>query len=422
MQPRVYLQNLSFDRLRMRTRRRSGKVALLLILVLGVTRSTAAQALLLEDFATMRNSGYAGVTLWDGGATPDQSSRVEFHDGDMRLRTDITRAGYQLWFFPLQSGPRYPYPSGYTQGWIKSGTWDRLINRMEFWIKCNDFVPTNPRQSMNIGTYVKPTNAGGDDQGSHYYHFLHPNLYANRWAKIMISWTPTHNRDFGLHNYPSNPSRTDLANFSYTTPVDYFDGLAPWYIAIASSATTPSPTNRFTCWVDDFYLLQKTGEPDAEVRSVTATYNGSAYELSWDGLMNSTLIYEIRYSTTSMKSNGFASGTSGGTRQAQNSAYPGLLWTSPPMPQAAGMYFAIKPATTSQFMEVYLPVYGQGPPPSCDANGDGVVNVADVQLAVNTALGTAPCTTDLDQNGRCDIVDVQRVVNAALGSACRIGP
>ncbi len=54
----------------------------------------------------------------------------------------------------------------------------------------------------------------------------------------------------------------------------------------------------------------------------------------------------------------------------------------------------------------------------CDINGDGVVNVADVQIAVNEVLGLSACTMNLDGTGTCDIVDVQRVIAAALGGAC----
>jgi hypothetical protein len=60
---------------------------------------------------------------------------------------------------------------------------------------------------------------------------------------------------------------------------------------------------------------------------------------------------------------------------------------------------------------------------ACNLNGDGAVNVVDVQLAINQALGTAPCTTaDLQHNGQCNVIDVQRVVNAALGGNCVTGP
>ena len=60
---------------------------------------------------------------------------------------------------------------------------------------------------------------------------------------------------------------------------------------------------------------------------------------------------------------------------------------------------------------------------SCDLNDDGIVNILDVQIGVNAALGSVTCGLgDLDGNHRCDIVDVQRLITAALGSACRIGP
>jgi len=65
------------------------------------------------------------------------------------------------------------------------------------------------------------------------------------------------------------------------------------------------------------------------------------------------------------------------------------------------------------------------PPPTvsgCDVTGDGAVNAADVQAAINQALGTAVCSTaDLDKNGTCDVVDIQRVITSALGGACVIG-
>ena len=60
--------------------------------------------------------------------------------------------------------------------------------------------------------------------------------------------------------------------------------------------------------------------------------------------------------------------------------------------------------------------------PTCDLNGDGTINAADEQIAINQALGISPCNTaDLQQNGQCSVIDVQRVINAALGGACRVG-
>jgi hypothetical protein len=57
----------------------------------------------------------------------------------------------------------------------------------------------------------------------------------------------------------------------------------------------------------------------------------------------------------------------------------------------------------------------------CDLNQDGVVNMTDVQLSVNMALGLAPCTANVGGAGVCNIAVVQRVVNAALGASCLTG-
>jgi hypothetical protein len=69
---------------------------------------------------------------------------------------------------------------------------------------------------------------------------------------------------------------------------------------------------------------------------------------------------------------------------------------------------------------------GQAPPGvtvSCDLNQDGRVNVLDVQISVNAAVGIIPCLSQyqLDQSGACTVVDVQRVVTASEGASCKIG-
>lgn len=60
-------------------------------------------------------------------------------------------------------------------------------------------------------------------------------------------------------------------------------------------------------------------------------------------------------------------------------------------------------------------------PSRCDLNNDGVVNAADVQLALDQALEKTACAAaDLDKDGRCTVNDVQRVINAVLGQGCRV--
>ncbi len=59
------------------------------------------------------------------------------------------------------------------------------------------------------------------------------------------------------------------------------------------------------------------------------------------------------------------------------------------------------------------------PQSACDLSRDGLVNVVDVQLAVNMALGLlTPCTANINGLGVCNIVTVQRVINASLGQTC----
>lgn len=58
---------------------------------------------------------------------------------------------------------------------------------------------------------------------------------------------------------------------------------------------------------------------------------------------------------------------------------------------------------------------------ACDLNQDGVVNVLDIQLAINMALGSAPCTANVAGAGVCNIAVVQRVTNAVLSGTCSSG-
>jgi hypothetical protein len=56
----------------------------------------------------------------------------------------------------------------------------------------------------------------------------------------------------------------------------------------------------------------------------------------------------------------------------------------------------------------------------CDLRQDGSVDVADVQLIVNEALGAVPAAIDLNGDGAINVVDAQIEIAAALGRACSI--
>jgi parallel beta-helix repeat protein len=53
----------------------------------------------------------------------------------------------------------------------------------------------------------------------------------------------------------------------------------------------------------------------------------------------------------------------------------------------------------------------------CDLNSDGKVDISDVQIAINVALGKTDCTPpyDINRDGVCNVTDIVRIVNVALG-------
>jgi hypothetical protein len=95
-------------------------------------------------------------------------------------------------------------------------------------------------------------------------------------------------------------------------------------------------------------------------------------------------------------------------------------------------YVASSPGTYSAQWNSNLGTYGSStvsfrratsassavvPDGPCDLNKDGVVNVLDVQLAVNIDLGALSCPVDID-GGVCGSTLVQQVLSGALGEGC----
>ena len=59
---------------------------------------------------------------------------------------------------------------------------------------------------------------------------------------------------------------------------------------------------------------------------------------------------------------------------------------------------------------------------NCDLNGDGKLDIFDVQLAVQSALGTRTCgSADVNGDGRCDVRDVQLEAQSVLAGVCVLG-
>lgn len=63
---------------------------------------------------------------------------------------------------------------------------------------------------------------------------------------------------------------------------------------------------------------------------------------------------------------------------------------------------------------------GWGASNACDLNGDGSVNSADIQAAVNMSIGVSTCAASVAGTNICNAIIVQRVVNASMGQTCLV--
>jgi len=87
---------------------------------------------------------------------------------------------------------------------------------------------------------------------------------------------------------------------------------------------------------------------------------------------------------------------------------------------AVGLAMLCPYATSAQSPTPKMPV-GTQVMSLCDLNNDGVVNLLDMQVAVNIATGQTTCTAGVISAGVCNITLVQRVTNAALTGNCITG-
>lgn len=385
-----------------------------------IVPSLQAQALL-DDFATLRKNAM-GTDIWAAILSEDPVQSYALENGMFKLVVGPSPNAPYMHFFP-NTGYGYPFPEGYTRNFIKSGSWNPNYNRLRFWVKCSKSVPrrSDGGDTLQIGTYIKlQNNTDVSWQGDHYYHLIDANYYANRWMMIEINRLPQHQvGNSGSATYNEDP------DFNGTIG-HYFDSLTRFYF----DATSSSAWSSQTCYFDQFEFDLRTGEPESEVSSMSATYSGTRYEVAWAGPKNRSVSYEVRFSTKSMKASGFNSGITGGTVSNPGNAYTGTFWASPSMSEEDMLYVAIRPTSGSAFTEVRIPrtpgvAFPTTPPPTqsspCDINDDGSVTDADIQLSISAAIGQSSCSADLDGDGKCTVVDTQRIVNSQGSGTCRTG-
>jgi hypothetical protein len=327
-----------------------------------LSKTTIGQTrLILEDFSTLRmNHDSPPSPLWQpyvGGTSMGPGQVGSLQSFFYRDQVPANQAP-TMQFFP------YPYnvPSGYAKNNLRSGTWptNGSVNRLSFWMRVSGSNPIPLRgpvqQSASVGTYTNG-GIGGDpnNQGDHYYHYLHAIWYPNRWMLVTINRTPTHQVGQNASiNWQENPTRW-TGNPTYKSGGwDYFDGLTRFYFEPEYPDMSAWGNRSYD--FADVEFAAVPNEPDQLVAGVTATYTGDHYEIGFNGPKNTAQSYTVYYATSSMHTNGLGAGTKSSTVATGGDTYTGVLWTSPALSQpTGGMYFAIQPSGSSTFTEVYLP-------------------------------------------------------------------
>lgn len=55
----------------------------------------------------------------------------------------------------------------------------------------------------------------------------------------------------------------------------------------------------------------------------------------------------------------------------------------------------------------------------CDIDGNGNVDVVDLQIVINSILGADCQKCDINQSGSVDVIDLQLLINTILGEPCQ---
>jgi len=195
-----------------------------------------------------------------------------------------------------------------------------------------------------------------------------------------------------LYNSSDNPANSTPANNAPSPTYLWMNSESPAPIAVAYSDTARVIQNR------DFYM--ETANQTAQTSSASP-FNGTT------GMGHGTLANRPTSCTPSP--NGGTEGTA--YWETDHNQLDFCIGTN------TWSTTTSSPASYTPYTYPH-PLVSGSPPPSCspcDVNCDGVVNVVDVQLEVNMALGISSCA---NPDGQCTVVQVQRVVNAALGGQC----
>jgi hypothetical protein len=248
-------------------------------------------------------------------------------------------------YWHFRPGPSYDFTGdcttigcGYAQGHLLSGTWNVNTNRLGMHVKCNKDITREAggESNFNAGTYIRNhDNSGGTSyQGSHYYHSMGFNMYNGEWMWMEFNRHPQHQvGGSGSTNWIDDPE------FGGAENVHYMDGLTRWYWD-----TIGTQWENAVCTFDNIGFWTDTGRaPEEYVSSVNLTYSGTAYSLTWAGVKEQDITYDIRHSTSaSLRTIGWNTATSDGTTTTTGTAYV-VIAKSVTAARSDQVWFGIRP-------------------------------------------------------------------------------
>jgi hypothetical protein len=118
-----------------------------------------------------------------------------------------------------------------------------------------------------------------------------------------------------------------------------------------------------------------------------------------------------------------ASGTITATTSCPVIASSNQTWVTA-MPLGSSVQYTVAPNNGTSQRSATLTIGSVGVPVTqaalnlCDLQRNGSIGVADVQLIIDQALGLTPTVNDLNVDGVVNVVDLQIESNAALGPGC----
>lgn len=294
---------------------------------------------LLDDFTSRRINNAGDEYFWDvyNGAEGGPNQTIASFDGSFATNVPSNNVYYVN---AVCFG--YTQPNHWLRGHIKGGTWDNSINRMSFLFRTTaGWTSGSSSTSFHVGTYCKAVDNfayGAEDNNRHFYHQPRFNARSNRWAKIVITNKPNHQRGASgstehnlISNYFGQLTRVYWEEWEHES-----DGIAR------------------VCELAQIEMYRVDDNDDANIYDMTIQYTGDRYEVGFNSLKNVDQTYDFRYNDEPFDS--FSGGSVGDSASNPGSDYTPVFWQSPIMSEStSGLYVAIRRQGATAWSQIYCP-------------------------------------------------------------------